>query len=222
MKLLLLRHHFLVYFALLALGQSASGQYYSAHNLNLELGFAAELPMGADLSAVFPSGVATHIGLEINTLKNKLYLKPKGGISFFNHYYSVSGQESLIQWDAGLDARYYLRTVSDSTTWNFYPSVGISYSGFNNTIGPQPGYVGGVRNMTSGNGMNYMAALGVLYRRFHLEIGYNWYTPTVKIDPDLAASFNENVGIYQPYTFNDTKMDLSRIRLEMGFKIPIK
>lgn len=211
-----------VIIALLFYSPDTEAQVWSSNNLFFEIGFGADVPMGEDLREVFPVGVNTRLGLGINTYKHRLYLKPNGGISFFNHYYSVSGQETLMQWNLGLDARYYLRTLSDTIAWNFYPTVGISYSGFSNTIGPQPGYTGGTSYMTNGKGLTYMAGAGFLYRRFHLEIAYNWYTPTVSIDSDLETYLNSNSGIYQPYTFKDTRMDLSRICLELGVCVPIR
>lgn len=203
------------------LSLSALAQW-SSDNLFFELDFAAEIPTGQELREVFPPGANMRAGLEINTWAHRLYLKPNGGISFFNNYYSVSGQETLLEWSGGIDARYYLRTVNDTAVWNFYPVVGASYRGFSNTIGPQPGFVGNTRTLTRGHSIAYAAGGGFLYRRFHAEITYNGYQPIVRVDEQLAADLNANSGLYQPYVFHDTKMDFSRVRIEIGLRVPIK
>lgn len=201
---------------------------YTPRNILFCGGFGLNIPVGTSLNEVFGAGMSLNLGLELNAYKHRLYAIPNYSFNYHINYLDIEGLQENLWWhSAGADVRYYMKTVSDTVNFNFYPVVGLHYNWVGDAVGPQPGWRANTIKLINGKGFSLKAGAGFVWRTLYFQAAYYFFNPKCQVDEDYLASIGSSVGgLYSGYTTSGTSgyewLNLSYLRVEIGTRFPIR
>jgi hypothetical protein len=176
------------------------------------------LPIGKEISGTYNFGASAEFGLAKGITKS-ISFKPFVNYSFFYHKPSDISREVLHFINLGINLNY-LFILSKEVNMYAGPSLSIGYYMddlvFKKDAVPY--------NMQKRNAiitdflLSYDVRCGVTYRNYLLEIAYRPYKSVPHIGDYVTGKFENNGDLYQYYSVNASKFNLSMLSINIGIK----
>jgi hypothetical protein len=180
-------------------------------------------PFTTDIADIYTIGFNGSLGVKMAFLKKKLWVRPVGGIKFYTKKAEMeeSLQETFRNWKAGIEFQYQAAAFNK---YALYPIFRIdnnwSANNFSKTSSKEPGTTARTVEVSdkvlSGNGVSFdIGLMLVRTRSLYLKLDYEYYKPTLKVNPDLVKELLvQGVAIESQKAF-----DCSTINLSIGVNL---
>jgi hypothetical protein len=187
-----------------------------------DAGFAS--PQNRELSDVFKGGINASLGVKTAFLKNKLWVRPLGGLKYYfkNVEMGESRREAFITWKAGLELQYNAYTLNK---FSFFPIVRVdqnwSTSRFTKLSDEKSSGTSFQTIDKVLTGSTYSIDAGIMVVRsgdLYVKLDYEYYKPDLKVNPDLIQEMLE-----AGYSITDHKvLNCSSVNLSVGVNLNFK
>ena len=191
--------------------------------VDVDAGFAS--PGNRELSDVFKGGLNASVGVKTAFLKNKLWVRPLGGLKYYFKTVELgeSRREAFRTWKAGFELQYQAYTVKKFT---FFPILRVdqnwSSSHFTKLTDDDKGIPAAIQTtdkVLTGSGFSFDAGIMVVRSGdLYVKLDYEYYKPDLKVNPDVVQEMLE-AGFIMP----DHKVyNCSSINLSVGVNLNFK
>lgn len=190
--------------------------------VDIDAGFAS--PANAELSDIFKGGLNASIGIKTAFLKDKLWLKPVGGLKYYFKDVNLgeTRREAFRTWKIGAELQYKAFTINK---FSFFPIIradqNYSTSQFtklsDEKITATP--IQTTDNVLKGSGFSFDAGIMVVRSGdLYVKIDYEYYKPDLQVNPELVQELLA-VGL----RIADHKVyDCSSINVTVGVSLNFK
>jgi hypothetical protein len=189
--------------------------------VNIDAGFAN--PSG-DLSEAFKGGLNASIGVKTAFLKDKLWVRPVGGLKYYwkNANLGDTKRESFRTWKAGLELQYNAYTLKK---YSFYPIVRFDNNWSANQVTRKTeGSTTEPAFSTEGKiftGTGYSFDAGIMVVRsgdLYVKLDYEYYKPELTASPELVQEMlAKGLLIPAKQVYNCSSINLS-VGVNLNFK----
>lgn len=193
--------------------------------IDFDLGFA--YPINTQFSSVFTGGMDLSLGFKMAFLRQKnLWVRPEGGFQIYTKDAQL-GDESLQEvnrnWKAGLEVQY---RAKETGKWSFFPVIRVDYNWFSNQFGKQTDdqatntrTIENTDKILWANDISFAAGIMIVRSRsIYVKLDYEYFKPTLKVNPDLVKTMAQQ-GIIMA---DSQQMDLSTANIKVGFNLNFK
>jgi hypothetical protein len=191
--------------------------------VDVDAGFAS--PNNRELSDAFKGGLNASIGVKTAFLKNKLWVRPVGGLKYYFKKVELgeSRREAFRTWKAGLELQYLAHTVNKFT---FFPILRVdqnwSSSHFTKLTDEDKSGNTAIQTtdkLLTGSGISFDAGiLAVRSGDLYVRLDYEYYKPDLTVNPALVQEM-----MAAGYTMADHKVyNCSSINLSVGVNLNFK
>ena len=189
--------------------------------VDIDAGFSN--PSG-DLKEAFKGGLAASIGFKTAFLKDKLWLRPVGGLKYYwkNAELGETKREAFRTYKAGLELQYNAYTKNSYT---FFPIIRVDENFSSNNITPKSDDKTTTAQFnTNGkvmSGSSYSIDAGIMVVRsgdLYVKLDYEYYKPELTVSPELIQEML-TAGLYMPTkkVYNCSSINLS-VGVNLNFK----
>lgn len=190
--------------------------------VDMDAGFAS--PANAELSDVFKGGLNTSIGIKTAFLKNKLWLRPLGGLKYYFKDVNMgeTRREAFRTWKAGVELQYKAFTIKK---FSFFPIIRAdqnwSSSQFTKLTDEKTTStaIQTIDKVLTGSGFSFDAGIMVVRSGdLYVKLDYEYYKPDLKVNPELVREM-----LADGYLMPDHKVyNCSSINLSVGVNLNFK
>ena len=191
--------------------------------VDIDAGFAS--PGNAELSDVFKGGFNASLGFKTAFLKNKLWVRPLGGLKYYwkDANLGQTRREALRTWKAGVELQYKAYTLKK---FSFFPTLRVdnnwSVNNFTKLTDEKPETPAGFEatdKVLTGSGISYDAGIMVVRSgNLYVKLDYEYYKPEMTVSPELVREMLANGIIIQ----EKKSYDFSSINLSVGINLNFK
>jgi len=179
---------------------------------------------GADLKEAFKGGLAASIGFKTAFLKDKLWLRPVGGLKYYWKTANLGEdkREAFRTYKAGLELQY---NAYKKNNYTFFPFIRLDENFSANNITPKSDEKSGTAPFnTNGkvlSGSSYSVDAGIMVVRsgdLYVKLDYEYYKPELTVSPELVQEML-TAGMYMPTkkVYNCSSINLS-VGVNLNFK----
>jgi hypothetical protein len=190
----------------------------------IDIDAGAASPNNRELSDVFKGGINASIGIKTAFLKNKLWVRPLGGMKYYfkSINWGGTGREAFRTWKAGVELQYNAFAVKNFT---FYPIFRFdnnwSSSQLTQMVADKDATVPfkTTHDVLTGSGYSFDAGIMVMHTRdLYVKLDYEYYKPDLKVNPEFVREMLE-AGYRMPENkvFNCSSINLS-VGVNLNFK----
>jgi hypothetical protein len=190
--------------------------------VDIDAGFSSP---GGDMSEAFKGGFTGSIGFKTAFLKNKLWLRPVGGLKYYwkTGDLGENNREAFRTYQAGLELQYNAYTRNKLS---FFPIIRANNNWSANNITPKGGDKTGTTPQftTTGkvlSGSSYAVDAGIMVVRsgdLYIKLDYEYYKPELTVSPELVQE-RLAAGLLMP---DKKAYDCSSINLSVGVNLNFK
>jgi len=190
--------------------------------IQIDAGFAS--PNNRELSDVYKGGINASIGVKTAFLKNKLWVRPLGGMKYYfkNINWGGTGREAFRTFKAGLELQYNAFAVKN---YAFYPIIRAdqnwSSSQLTQLVANKETAVPFTTMHDVLKGSSYSVDAGIMVVRsgdLYVKLDYEYYKPDLKVNPAFVQEM-----LAAGYSMPDHKVfDCSSINLSVGVNLNFK
>jgi hypothetical protein len=190
--------------------------------IDIDAGYAN--PGNADVSDAFKGGLNTSIGIKTAFLKDKLWVRPVGGLKYYwkSANLGETKREAFRTWKAGLEFQYKAYTLNK---WSFFPILRADQNWSANNVTPTSDKTEGTPAFTTNGkvltGSGYSFDVGIMVVRsgdLYVKLDYESYKPEMTVSPELVQEMLSNGMIIQDKkVFNCSSINLS-VGVNLNFK----
>lgn len=190
--------------------------------IDIDAGYAS--PNNRELSDVFKGGINASIGVKTAFLKNKLWVRPAGGVKYYykNINWGGTGREAFRTFKAGVEVQYNAFAVKN---YSFFPifraDQNWSSSQLTQLVADKDVAVPfkTMHNVLTGSGYSFSGGIMVVRSGdLYVKLNYEYYKPDLKVNPDLVQEM-----LAAGYSMPDHKVfDCSSINLSVGVNLNFK
>lgn len=190
--------------------------------VDVDAGFAN--PGNADVSDVFKGGLNASLGVKTAFLKNKLWLRPAGGLKYYfkDANLGETQREAFRTWKAGLELQYNAFTVKK---FSFFPIFRADqnwsvnqFTKLTDEKTANPAFTTTDKVLT-GSGFSFDAGIMVVRSGdLYVKLDYEYYKPEMTVNPDLVREMlAAGIIIQEKKVYNCSSINLS-IGVNLNFK----
>jgi len=190
--------------------------------IDIDAGFAS--PNNRDLSDVFKGGINGSIGVKTAFLKNKLWVRPAGGLKYYfkSINWGGTGREAFRTFKAGVEVQYNAFAVKN---YSFFPifraDQNWSSSQLTQLVASKETAAPfkTTHDVLTGTGYSFNAGFMVVRSGdLYVKLNYEYYKPDLKVNPDFVQEM-----LAAGYSMPDHKVfDCSSINLSVGVNLNFK
>ncbi|BDD05737.1 hypothetical protein [Aureibacter tunicatorum] len=209
--------------------------YAQEVNQSFEADFGISLPQHKDINQSMNLAFNGTVGLDINVLKRKLFIKPEFGIKRsskkVNSIYTRSSgtlYEVLTHWNLGAEMSY---NIFKRNSFEIRPTLSLKHNYVKNyftytyysdelkTIGITGKKTAKSKHLLDGMGLSMVSGVKVRYGRLFLKVNYEIFRPYLEIDYDAIYNL-EHRQVYEEKS--KVRYNIDNISLTLGYSSPIK
>jgi hypothetical protein len=191
--------------------------------VDIDAGFAS--PANAELSDVFKGGLNVSVGFKTAFLKNKLWLRPLGGLKYYwkDANLGENRREAFRTWKAGIELQYKAYTHKK---YSFFPILRVDNNWSVNQFtklsdeitSAEPIYETSDKMLT-GSGMSFDAGIMVVRSGdLYVKLDYEYYKPEMTVNPEqVKAMLAAGLIIQEKKVYNCSSINLS-VGINLNFK----
>jgi hypothetical protein len=189
--------------------------------IDIDAGFSNP---GADLKEAFKGGFTGSIGFKTAFLKDKLWVRPVGGLKYYwkNGDLGQTKREAFRTYKAGLELQYNAYTKNK---FSFFPIIRADQNFSVNNVTPKSDDKTSTPQFTTNgkilSGSSYSIDAGIMVVRsgdLYVKLDYEYYKPELTASPELIQERLSN-GLNMP----DKKVyNCSSINLSVGVNLNFK
>ncbi len=189
--------------------------------IDIDAGFSNP---GGDLSEAFKGGFTGSIGFKTAFLKDKLWLRPAGGIKYYwkTGDLGESKREAFRTYQAGLELQYKAYTRNK---FSFFPVIRANNNWSVNNVTPKGDDKTSTPQFTTNgkilSGSSYAIDAGIMVVRsgdLYVKLDYEYYKPELTVSPELIQE-RLNAGLLMP---DKKSYNCSSINLSVGVNLNFK
>ncbi|HEX6426277.1 MAG TPA: hypothetical protein VF008_01275 [Niastella sp.] len=191
--------------------------------LDIDAGFAS--PGNADLSDVFKGGLNASIGFKTAFLKNKLWVKPLGGLKYYfkDANLGETRREAFRTWKAGVELQYKAYTLKK---FSFFPILRADknwsvnqFTKLSDEKLETPAAFETTDKVLTGSGFSFDAGIMVVRSGgLYAKLDYEFYKPEMTVSPELVREMlAAGIIIQEKKVYNCSSINLS-VGVNLNFK----
>lgn len=177
-----------------------------------------------DLSEIFKGGLNASLGVKTGFLKNKLWVRPVGGLKYYFKQVDLgeTRREAFRTWKLGLELEYQVATYKK---FAFLPFVRVDNNWSTNNFTKlddeekNDNGINTTANILKGSGISYDAGIMIVRSGdLYVKLDYEYYKPELKTSPELVHEMlAAGYRIAESKVFNCSSINLS-IGINLNFK----
>jgi hypothetical protein len=179
---------------------------------------------GTDIKEAFKGGLAASIGFKTAFLKDKLWVRPVGGLKYYwkDANLGETKREAFRTYKAGLELQYKAYTKNK---YSFFPIIRADENFSANNVTPKSDDKSATAPFnTNGkvlSGSSYSIDAGIMVVRsgdLYVKLDYEYYKPELTVSPELIQEMLA-AGLYMPAkkVYNCSSINLS-VGVNLNFK----
>jgi hypothetical protein len=190
--------------------------------VDVDAGFAS--PGNADVSDVFKGGLNASLGVKTAFLKDKLWLRPVGGLKYYFKKANLGEtyREAFRTFKAGVELQYKAYTLNKLS---FFPVLRAdqnwSVNQFTKLTDDKavPLTVTKLDKVLTGSGFSFDAGIMVVRSGdLYVKLDYEYYKPEMTVDPEFVKEMlAQGIIVQEKKVYNCSSINLS-IGVNLNFK----
>lgn len=191
--------------------------------IDMDAGFAS--PGNADVSDVFKGGLNASFGFKTAFLKNKLWLRPLGGLKYYfkDANLGENHREAFRTWKAGVELQYKAYTYKK---FSFFPIIRVDnnwsvnrFTKLTDEKTSTPPIYETTDKVLTGSGISYDAGIMVVRSGdLYVKLDYEYYKPEMTVNPELVRDMlAAGLIIQEKKVYNCSSINLS-VGVNLNFK----
>ena len=191
--------------------------------VDIDAGFAS--PGNADISDAFKGGLNASIGFKTAFLKNKLWLRPVGGLKYYfkDANLGQTRREAFRTWKAGVELQYKAYTLKK---YAIFPILRADqnwsvnrFTKLTDEKAATPAAFETTDKVLTGSGMSFDAGIMVVRSGdLYIKLDYEFYKPEMTVSPELVREMlAAGLIIQEKKIYNCSSINLS-VGVNLNFK----
>ncbi len=191
--------------------------------VDIDAGFAS--PGNAELSDAFKGGFNASFGFKTAFLKNKLWIRPLGGLKYYwkDANLGETRREAFRTWKVGAELQYNAYTYKK---FSFFPILRVdnnwSVNNFTKLSDEKletPAAFETTDKVLTGTGISFDAGIMVVRSGdLYVKLDYEYYKPEMTVSPELVQEMLTNgIIIQEKKSYNFSSINLS-VGVNLNFK----
>jgi hypothetical protein len=204
-------------------GKKAKVKKQWRFTVDIDAGFAS--PGNAELSDAFKGGFNASFGFKTAFLKNKLWIRPLGGLKYYwkDANLGETRREAFRTWKVGAELQYNAYTYKK---FSFFPILRVdnnwSVNNFTKLTDEKletPAAFETTDKVLTGSGISFDAGIMVVRSGdLYVKLDYEYYKPEMTVSPELVQEMLTNgIIIQEKKSYNFSSINLS-VGVNLNFK----